>query len=208
MSARRTRQRGFTLFEVMVAVAVSATVLAPAMALLFATMEWNDQAMSQIRLNQQARAVHSLLADGARFGTNGTDGTRSGYGLHGMTVAPSGTLRATYRLGFVSNGHTVMSDQFAPVSVRCTGAGTPIPDCASASQTKTMSGFLSQDVSMNVEDRSVDNRTAEVSFTLTDPFQAQRLENPAQATQTYRAIFTLLDQQHDDDDDGDDEDDD
>jgi len=30
-----------------------------------------------------------------------------------------------------------------------------------------------------------------VTLTLTDPFQAQRADNPATATQTYRMLFTL-----------------
>lgn len=191
MSGRRKRQAGFTLMEIMVAVTVSATVLTPALALLFATLEWRDEAAATIRLNQQARLTFDVLANGARAGSNGTNGTPYIYGIRGRKVAPSGALRSNYSLQYVSNGLTVTGDTFAATTVTCTAAEQPLPDCTAAGQVKTVTGYLGRDVTLDAVNRSVSGRTVEAAITVTDPFEARRLENPRLASETYRGVFTL-----------------
>jgi hypothetical protein len=78
----------------------------------------------------------------------------------------------------------------AAVTVTCTAAGVPLPDCA-GTETKTVAGWIGNDLSLNAASRSVVGRTVETMVTISDPFQAQRGPNPAFASETYRTIFTL-----------------
>lgn len=189
--ASRRAQSGFTLFEVMAATMVSASVLLPALALLFATIEWHDQTSGRIALNRQARAIFDVLSEGAIRNEAGLDGTSYVYGIHGRRQAPGSGMRANYVLDFRSNGITVNSDSFAEMTVPCEDDEKPLPTCTPGGADQTVAGWLSRDVAVDADSRSVANRTAEVTLTLTDPFRAQRLENPAEATETYRGVFTL-----------------
>lgn len=191
MTRRRTAQRGFTLFEVMVAVTISSAVLTPAMAMLFTTIEWSTQANSHIRLNQQARQMFDILGNGARMAEAGDDGVPYAYGLRGLDGVPPGKWRKDYQLEFKSNKLTATSDGFALQHIDCSGTAAPLPSCKNDKGHEHVRGYLAADPEIEDRDRSVDSRTVEISVTLTDPFQAQRLENPAEATETYRTVFSM-----------------
>ncbi|MCH8858715.1 MAG: prepilin-type N-terminal cleavage/methylation domain-containing protein [Proteobacteria bacterium] len=188
---KKASQRGFTLFEVMVASLVGMLVLLPAIAMLFRVFTWYDDVRSQLALNRHARAAFDVLGDGARLAVGGTDQTPNVYGIRGRQQAPSGGLRSNYRLQYSSNNLTVTPDILPTMQVTCTGAGTPLPDCGTSGEVKNVDGWIGEDVNLNASSRSVGGRTVEVMLTITDPYAAQRLENPALATERYRTIFTL-----------------
>jgi hypothetical protein len=66
-----------------------------------------------------------------------------------------------------------------------------MPDCGSSGQTKTVSGWIGDAFTLNTSTRNIAGRTVELTVTITDPFQAQRAQDPTTATQTYRTILTL-----------------
>lgn len=186
----RARQKGFTLLEVMFASTAGLIVLVPAVAMMFRMFSWYDEIQSQFALNQHARETFDLISYGSRTTSNGNDGTKNIYGFRGRKSAPNSTLRNQYRLRYSSNGATLTTDTFASMSVSCTGTGVPLPDCSSSS-TKTVSGWMGDDATINTSSRDVAARTAEVTITITDPFEAQRLTASSAASQTYRTVLTL-----------------
>lgn len=189
---RKKTQAGFTLIEVMIASITSIAVMMPALVFMFKSYDWYASVESELKLNRQARQVFDLLGNGARASVNGYDGSPYFYGLHGRKSAPTAaSLRSNYTLQYSSNHMTMAGDSVAPMTVTCTAAATPMPDCAAAGDTKTVAGWIGKDFTIDANSRSVNSRTAEVMLTLTDPFQAQRADNPATATQTYRMLFTL-----------------
>ena len=82
-------------------------------------------------------------------------------------------------------------DALPSQTISCTAATRPLPDCNSAGQNKTVTGWIGNAFKVNTANRAIAGRTVEVTVTLTDPFQARRADNPATATQTYRTLFTL-----------------
>jgi hypothetical protein len=160
--------------------------------MLLKAFTWHDEIANRLTLNRQAREVMHILAEGGRSTTAGTDATTNIYGMHQRKTAPAGTLRTNYRLQYTSNGKTLLSSQMAAMTVPCTGAARPLPDCVDASQTKTVDGWVASDVSLNSTTRSVGTRTTEVVVTLANPFAAQRQENPAEAVERYRTILTRM----------------
>jgi len=189
-------QRGFTLFELMAAVTISAAVLAPAMALMFAAMEWSTQSASQIRLNQQARLMQSALMDGMATTSSGKDGVNYAYGLRGREEAPSGKWSNGYTLRYRSNNIWVEGDTFTTMTVSCTDVADPLPAC-SGPGVQQVDGYLALEPEVEDDERSVDDRTVEVTLTIVDPFEAQRLENPREVTETYRLIATMMRDEND-----------
>lgn len=198
MSARAAirRQRGFTLFELMAAVTISTAVLAPAMALMFAAMEWSTQSASQIRLNQQARLIQGALIDGMATTSAGKDGVNYAYGLRGREDAFSGKWSKGYMLRYRSNNIWVEGDTFTKMTVSCTDVADPLPAC-SGPGAQQVDGYLALEPEVEDKDRSVDGRTVEVTLTIVDPFEAQRLENPREVTETYRLIATMMRDEND-----------
>ena len=188
---RKTSQAGFTLFEVMVVSVTSMAVIAPAIAFMFDAYDWYAEIQSEIAVNREARQVFDLVGNGAKSATNGNDSKPYLYGIRGRKLAPSGALRSNYALQYQSNNLTAMGDSFAVMTVTCTAVAVPLLDCTAANQTKTVTGWIGNDLSLNSASRSAGNRTVEVIVTITDPFQAHRAANSATATETYRAVFTL-----------------
>jgi Tfp pilus assembly protein PilV len=191
---RKKSQAGFTLIEVMIASVTSMAILMPALVFMLRSYDWYASVESELMLNRKARQVFDVLANGARTNANGNDGTPNLYGFHGRQAAPSASsLRNNYKLRYISNNLTVFGDAIAAQTIICTGASTPLPDCTSATvgQSKSVTGWIGNAFDLNGSARTVAGRTVEVVITLTDPFQVQRAENPATATQTYHTILTL-----------------
>lgn len=184
-------QRGFTLIELMAASAATAIVILATSAFMLKALSWYDELSAKIEINRHARETYDTIALGGRSSSTGNDGTKNLYGLRGRFSAPSSGLRQNYALRYRSNNLTLMPDSFAAMSVPCTAAGQPLPDCADGSSIKSVQGWLGDDIQINNSSRSVAGRTVEVTIALTDPFQAQRAKSPSQFSQTYRAIFTL-----------------
>ena len=187
---RKKAQAGFTLIEVMIASVASMAVIAPAIAVMFNAFGWYAEIQSRIALNREARQAFDLIGSGAKSTANGNDTYPYLYGVRGRKTAPAGTLRSNYALQYQSNNLTANGDSVASMTVTCTVAGAPLPDCA-GNETKTVAGWIGNDLSLNSTSRSVVGRTVETTVTITDPFQAQRAVNPAFASETYRTIFTL-----------------
>ena len=187
----RRRQAGFTLLELMMASTASLLIMIPAFAILLRTVSAYAEMQSELALNRELRQAFDLIGNGARLRTNGNDATPNAYGIRGRKSPPSGSLRTNYTLQYQSNNLTVTGDSLASMSVTCTAVATPLADCSSAAQAKTVAGWIGNDVALNVTSRSVASRTVEVPISITDPFEAQRMTNPAAATETYRTVFTL-----------------
>jgi Tfp pilus assembly protein PilW len=189
---RRSSQAGFTLLEVMIASVTSMFVIMPALVFMFRSYDWYSSVESELMLNRKARQVLDLIGNGARGTTNGTDGSPNVYGLRGRHAAPAASsLRSNYSLQYTSNNLTISGDTFATLTITCTGSAAPLPDCGSSGQTKTVTGWIGNAFNVNSSTLSAAWRTVGVTVTLTDPFQAQRADDPATATQTYRTLFTL-----------------
>ena len=189
---RKRAQAGFTLLEVMIASVTSMAVLMPALVFMLRSYDWYASVESELVLNRKARQVFDLIGNGARTSTNGNDGNPILYGFHGRHAAPTASsLRSNYKLQYTSNNLTVGGDELASQTITCTGSGVPLPDCSSSGQSKTVTGWIGDAFTLNTSTRNIAGRTVEVTATLTDPFQAQRAEDAATATQTYRTILTL-----------------
>jgi hypothetical protein len=188
---RNTRQGGFTLLEVMFASTASLAVIAPATVFMLDAYNWYAEVQSELALNREARQALDLLGNGAKIAGNGNDGFPYVYGIRGSNAAPSGSLRSNGVLQYKNNNVTISGDSFATIPVACTAAGVPVPDCGGPG-TRNVAGWMGSDVSVQGQTRSIaSGRTVEVTVTVTDPFQAQRSENSASATEIYRTIFTL-----------------
>jgi prepilin-type N-terminal cleavage/methylation domain-containing protein len=183
-------QAGFTLVEVMIASVASMAMIAPAIAISLNAFNWYTEIQSAIALNREARQAMDVIGNGAAVTANGNDGEPNLYGIHGRNAAPAGGLRSNYTLQYQSNNLTVSGDSIAGMTIACTAAGRPLPDCPSTGANRTVAGWLGNDVSLSAN-RSAAGRTVEVVITVTDPFQAQRAADPRSATETYRTSFTL-----------------
>ena len=199
------RQRGFTLIELMFAAAATAVVIWAATAFLLKSLEWHDELSGKIAMNRHARETFDVLAYGGYANGTGNDGTHNVYGFRGSNKAPPAPrLRANDTLTYTDNNITLTPDLFAAMTITCTGTGLPVPDCKAPGPgpgpgpgppgpggSQTVTGWLGSDVQLNSGPRSVANETVEVIVTITNPFEAQRVTNPALFTTTYRTIFTL-----------------
>jgi hypothetical protein len=184
----RRSQRGFTLFEVLSATTAVMALAVPATYMLFHSFAWYTEVQSQLKLNREAREVSDILMNGARMTTNGNDGTPNIYGLRMRKTAPVGSLRSNYVLNYPSNNLTATSSSVAGLTVACKAAGNPLPDCT-GTETRTVQGWVGADVTLDSATRSIAGRTTEVSVTMVDPFQAQRMKNPAKAVERYRMVI-------------------
>ena len=197
---RVTRQRGFTLIELMMASTVTFLLAIVCVSLIQQSADLRAGAEARLELNAQARQTFGLLGDGGAvaLGSAGTDGSRSIYGLRQSYSAPAGTsLRQNYRLTLPSNGLQAEGDSLPTVTVTCKGVADPLPDCTAVGQQKTVAGWLGADpgldTSRTVRNAVMGNRatTVETSATLTHPYRALKSRRPAEATDRYRNIFTM-----------------
>ena len=134
----------------------------------------------------------SLLAFGGMSASTGKDGTKNLYGLRGSHQSPGSGLRnSTDALQYTSNNLTLTPDKFAAMTVTCTGNKTPIPDCQDNHSSQSVAGWIGSDIQVGDYNLGVNNLTVTVTFTITDPFQAQRAAGPAPFTEVYRTVFTL-----------------
>ena len=187
---RKARQKGFTLIEVMFAATTGLFVMLPAMEILFRSYAWYAEVQTLLTLNREAREAFDVVSNGGRLVTNGNDGTPYVYGVHGRKAAPSGSLRNNYTLSYTSNNLNLRGDQMASMSIACTAAAKPLPDCA-VGQTKTVAGWIGSDATLTTSSRSINSRTVEITMTLVDPYEAQRIKVPANAAASYRTVLTL-----------------
>ncbi len=189
---RNRRDAGFTLPELAVAGGVSAFLMLAAYELLLTGATFQAEAESRIRLNEQARTSFETLMNGSVVvGGTGTDLTDEVQGVRGQTTVPGTALRNDYRLRLTDNGLQHDGDQVPSFTIPCTGVGTPLPDCADASDTQTVTGWIATDPTLSDTARSVDGRTVETGITIVDPWQVQRPRSrPGQAIEEYRSIIT------------------
>ena len=183
-------QRGFTLIEVMTASVAAALVMLAGSAMLLRGLSWFDQLNARIEMNRHAREVYGVLAYGGASTASGNDVTGYIYGINGRHAAPASGLRSNGAFQYTSNNLTLTPDKFASMTVSCTGAGTPVPDCT-AGGSVALQGWLGRDVQINASSRSVANQTVEVTMSITDSFQAQRAKSPGDFTESYRGVFFL-----------------
>jgi hypothetical protein len=90
-------------------------------------------------------------------------------------------------LQYASNNLTVTSSSLGTMTVTCKAATNPMPDCV-ATEVHTVQGWVGGDLALNSATRSVGGRTTEVLLTMVDPYQAQRMKNPAKAVERYRIL--------------------
>lgn len=188
---RKPGQKGFTLLEVMFAATTGMFIMLPAIEIMFRSYAWYAEVQTQLTLNRQAREAFDVISNGGRLASNGNDGTPYVYGMHGRKSAPSGSLRNNYTLSYLSNNLTLRGDTMASMTVTCSASAKPLPDCTAAGQSKTVAGWIGNDASLTTSLRSINSRTVEVILTMVDPYEAQRMKVPANATTTYRTVLTL-----------------
>lgn len=187
----RKRQSGFTLIELLAASAATGVVILAATAFMLKALTWFDELNAKIEMNRHARETFDLLAYGGNSSSTGDDGTKYLYGVRGSNQEPNSGLRSNGALRYSNNNLTLTPDKFAAMTVTCTGASTPIPDCANSASTKTVQGWIGSDIQMDAGGKSINNLTVNVTFTITDAFEAQRAKGPSAFTDTYRTVFTL-----------------
>ena len=197
MRRMRRPQSGFTLIEILAATAATAVVTLAATAFMLKSLAWFDDLSAKVEMNRHARETFAVLAFGGRAATNGNDGTKNLYGIRGFRQAPGSGLRSSAALSYASNNLTLTPDKFASMSVPCSGVATPIPDCAAAGTPRTVTGWLGKDIQLQAGGKSINGLTVQVTFTITDPFQAQRADGPAAFTETYRTVFTMNREEND-----------
>ncbi len=178
----KARQGGFTVIELMVAGFTGALLLSVIMAIMFETLAMAESIYGQLRMNQEGRAMFTILANGGR----GVDGSNNQQTVQGVR----GTLQATltgsnYRSGYQlqlsetvgGTAYSITSQSLgAGLSVACTAVGTPVSGCTgngAPSAGITVTGYLSQDPTVTMLDdtidSSLDNRLAMFSLSLVDP---------------------------------------
>lgn len=192
-------QRGFTLIEILAATSATAVVTLAATAFMLKALAWFDDLSAKIAMNRHARETFEVLAFGGRSATVGKDGTKNLYGVRGFNKAPPNGLRSNGALQYASNKLTLTPDKFASFTVTCTANNIPIPDCNSPGpgpgpgpgSTKTVQGWIGDDIKLDGGPKGVNNLTVNVTFTITDPFQASRADGPLGFSDSYRTIFTL-----------------
>ncbi|MBV9549429.1 MAG: prepilin-type N-terminal cleavage/methylation domain-containing protein [Alphaproteobacteria bacterium] len=184
------RQAGFTFLELTIAAAASGIIMLTSAGFLVKALGWYDELNAKLEMNRHARETFRLLAYGGMATSNGNDGTKYLYGIRGRAAAPSSGLRNNYALQYTSNNLTLTPDKFAAMTITCTAAANPLPDCG-GSGSKTVQGWLGNDVTFQSSSRSVAGDTVEMTFTVTDPYQIQRAKSAALFTDTYRTVFTL-----------------
>jgi prepilin-type N-terminal cleavage/methylation domain-containing protein len=186
------RQRGFTLIELMAVTTAMGIIMLAGSAFMIRALAWHAEIAAKIEMNRHARTTYELWAYGGRSASNGDDSTKNVYGIRGRKDAPDGDdLRnSTGAAIYNNNDLTLTPDRFATMTVACKAAGNPIPACTGTSS-KTVSGWLGADVDLDSEGGSLGEGWVTVTFTITNPYQAQRAKAPAIFTDTYQTVFAL-----------------
>jgi prepilin-type N-terminal cleavage/methylation domain-containing protein len=185
------RQSGFTLIELLAASTATAVVIIAATAFMLKALTWFDELNAKIEMNRHARETFDLLAYGGMSASSGDDGTKYLYGVRGSNLAPNSGLRSNSALRYSNNSLTLTPDKFAAMTVACTGVAAPIPDCPNGASNRSVQGWIGSDIQMITAGKSINGLTVNVTFTITDAFEAQRAKGPSAFTDTYRTVFTL-----------------
>lgn len=194
MTARR-RQTGFTLPELTIAGAIASFLLLVTWELLLQGAETRAEVEARSRIDAQAREAYSIIRLGgvAANGALGNDGTGVVQGLRTGEAGDTAFTRAQSRLTATGNGLSMTNSRTTTMTIECSGAGAPLPDCASASDTVIVNGWLADAPTVDGTVRSAAGITSETGLTLTDPWQAQRPHRrPGTDTETYRSIVGRL----------------
>lgn len=185
-------QRGFTLMEVLASTAATGVVVLAATGFMIKGLGWFDELNAKVEINRHARETYALLAYGGLSASTGKDGTKNVYGLRGRKAAPAGGQRSTANVfTYTSNVLTLTQDSFATMTVTCKGAGLPVPDCKDNHSTQAVAGWIGKDIKLEAGGKSVNNETVQVTFTITDTFQAQRAISPDQFSSNFYTVFTM-----------------
>jgi len=185
-------QAGFSLMEMMSAATASGVIVLAASAFLIKSFSWMDEIRAKVEMNRHARETYDLLAFGAISSSTGKDGTKNLYGLRGFNNAPANGLRTTVNaLKYTSNRLTLTPDTVATMTITCKGVGIPVPDCADNHSTQSVGGWIGSDIKLDAGASSIKGITVKVTFSITDPFEAQRAYSPGQFTDTYYEVFTM-----------------
>lgn len=186
-------QRGFTLIEVLMASSATAVVIAAATGFMLKGLGWYDELAAKVEMNRHARETYDVMAYGGKGISAGKDGTKFLYSFRGMNKAPGpASMRTnTNALQYTSNKLTITPDLFTTMTIACTGKNLPVPDCKDNHSNQSVNGWIGSDMTLDGGPKSVNNLTVNVTFVITDAFEAQRANAPAQFSDTYRAIFSL-----------------
>jgi prepilin-type N-terminal cleavage/methylation domain-containing protein len=182
-------QAGFTFIELITASAASGIVILAATAFMLKATSWYGEVSAKIAINRHARETFDVLAFGGQSVNAGNDGTKNVYGIPQRRTAPASGLRSNYALQYTSNNLTLTPDTFAGMTIDCVSAANPLPDCGAGS--KTVQGWLGNDIQINTASRSVLNLTVETTIDVMNPYEIQRAENPVGFHEIYRTVFTL-----------------
>lgn len=186
------RQAGFTLIELLATSTATGVVMLAATSFMLKSLSWFDELNAKIEINRHARETFDLLAYGGVSASTGKDGTKNVYGVRGSNKEPKDGLRTSANaLQYTNNNLTLLPDRFATITVVCTGDGTPVPDCKDNHSSQAVAGWIGSDIKLDAGGKSINDLTVNVTFTITNPFQAQRAVGPAAFTDTYRTVFTL-----------------
>jgi hypothetical protein len=178
--------------EVMASATATGVVILAANAFMLKALDWFDDLSAKIEINRHARETYDLMAYGAQSSSIGKDGTHNLYAIRGFNAAPHNGMRTSANaLQYTSNKLTVVPDSFATMTVTCTGASTPIPDCKDNHSTQSVAGWIGNDVQLQAGPQAVNGLTVEVSFTITDTPEAVRSQGPTQFSNSYYTVFTL-----------------
>lgn len=208
---RRSDEAGFTLPEVLIAGTLAMLLALPSLALLRTTYRFVDMLQSRFKIDEEARQSFALLGDGGAVQSSEevpgllAPASSRGFALveslrsHASLLTcqsaqgqstPGACLRKTSEFVFPDGSLTLLGDTFPTLSVTCTKAGTPIPDCA-ATETRTVQGWTGSDPVITYPGQSTPVPTLDAIITVTNPFYALRAALPSAATERYRTMFTL-----------------
>lgn len=202
------RQTGFTLVEVLAA-SISASILVLA---IFAVYVQSNQVMesiaAQLRLNQEARIMMQILANGDPAGGANNRGYRGAFADGGGigAIPDIFTISATAgELNALQRNATAVSSTFGDVDVECRSAVFEVEGCVIAGQLITRNGYVDtfEDAEVELNNRQgisdycgasngENERVAYVGFRLVEPHRAADQRSTAlEFSQTYSGIFYL-----------------
>jgi prepilin-type N-terminal cleavage/methylation domain-containing protein len=185
-------QRGFTLMEILASTAATGVVVLAATGFMIKGLGWFDELNAKVEINRHARETFALMAYGARSSAVGKDGTKNLYGVRGRKAEPPDGLRSsTDVLQYTSNKLTLNQDSFATMTITCKGKDLPVPDCKDNHSTQSVAGWIGNDIKLEAGGKSVAGETVQVTFTITNAFQAQRAVSPTQFSNTFYTVFTM-----------------
>jgi len=135
--------RGFTLVEMMVALALGLLVVSAVLAFIFSLIRANSETVLSTRLNQEMRATMALISSDIRR-ARGLSDPIAAVGQGGVVVNPfanidlstAGCMRYSYaestggatdyRAIRVANGKVILARASTAANATCASAGTPL----------------------------------------------------------------------------------